>query len=976
MLKKSILFIAISFSVQLLFAQGFNSTSGRNHPELNWQVAETEHFLIMYPERIAGIEGEAAAIAEQTYEALSKNLEVTFDQKIRMYLSDEDEVNNGFAVPFSRPYTNIWVNLNDYSEIWTGQEKWLRKIVAHELAHIFHFEAVKSPLGLLQYTFTNPLPGFWTEGLAQYETEKWDSQRGDRWLRKAIFDDDLNYSSGQSLEDGRLRYALGNSQLRYFAEQYGDTSLANLLQYRKKILGLIEYHDFYSAFEETIEGGYSGFYDRWRKHVNVYYNTVASQMERTDSLYADEFGFPGQFYFDAAISPNDSLLAVLSLTSMSQPVRRLYITTTDSARENTLIGEGAINSDLSWQDPQRLLYSRMVRGKHSSLINDVFLYDFEKGKEIRLTVNRKAKFPAAGSSQNQIGYIVNEGGTGNLFVMNLETRKEERVTDYSGDVQLLWPLWIERENAWLVHRFGKDGDRNLVLIDPETGSEKTIDPERVDNRKAILSPDGGKIAYISLRDEVPNVFIHDFESGLESRFTNLFAGGEVFGWVADFDSTSEEHLIIGASESRKKDKLYFVSAGREVYQPELNLPETYASWRLQSPTNEIPSRIEPNSEVITDRYSYNAFRNLTHVASFGFPYYSDANDWGIFATSNWTEPLAKHTISGGGWLSIPDPLAKSYGALSYINNQLYPTLTFSVYQIPENGQFYGDEFLFEKYAGGDIAVSWPLDIFSSSYQASSWSVKLRYYSTEPLGKNRFVSNPNIATPQNATVTDLQLSWQIKKQRPWKNNRYHPLDGSGLRLSVKASEKILGSDTRTLTTDIHGYTVQPFFGLNRIFLEGRFQSQWGDNLPQNYIGFSRYDNVDISLPNDIPLQFFGDNERIRGYRAFVTGKQVAFGSVEYRIPFIPSLKTQVFGFIRLGGVSVSLFSDAGLVWDARSEYGETGTLQRWGAGAELKNEISIAGLSISHAFGVAQPAQQLFTDAKSDIYYRVQAVVPF
>ncbi len=930
----------------------------------------------MYPERISGIEAKAAAIAEKTYNALFKNLEVTFDQKIRIYLSDEDEVNNGFAVPFSRPYTNIWVNLNDYSEIWTGQEKWLRKVIAHELAHIFHFEAVKSPLGLLQYTFANPLPSFWTEGLAQYETEEWDSQRGDRWLRKAIFDDDLSYSSGQSLEDGRLRYALGNSQLRYFTEQYGDTSLANLLQHRKKLFGLIEYHDFGSAFDETVEGGYSSFFDKWRKHVNVYYNTVASQMERTDSLYADEFSFPGQFYFDAAVSPDDSLLAVLSLTSMSRPVRRLYITSTDSARNNTLIAEGAINSDVNWLDNNRLVYSRKVRGKHSSLINDLFLYDVEKEEEIQLTVNRKAKFPVAGSSQHQMGYIVNENGTGNLFVMNPEDRKEERITNYSGDIQLLWPLWIEHEKAWLVHKFEENGDRHLVLINPKTGSERSIDQGQVDNRKAILSPDGSKISYISLRDEVPNVFIYDFESGVESRFTNLFTGGEIFGWVSDFDSTGEEHLLIGASESRKQDKLYFVSAAREVYQPELNLPETYASWRHQSPANDIPSTIDSNSELISDRYSYNAFQNLTHVISFGFPYYSNKNDWGLFATSNWTEPLAKHTISGGGWLSVPDPMNKSYGALSYINNQLYPTLTFSVYRIPENGQYYGEEFLFEEYTGGDITINWPLDIFSSSYQSSSWSVKLRHYSTDPMGENRFTSNPNLEAPQNATVTDLKLSWQIKKQRPWKHNSYHPLDGTGVRLSVKASEKILGSDTRTLTTDIHSYTIQPFLGLNRIFMEGRFQSQWGNNLPQNYIGFSRYDNVDISLPNDIPLQFFGENERIRGYRAFVTGKQVAFGSVEYRIPFIPSLQTQILGFIRLGGVSLSLFSDAGVVWDAQSESGETGTIQRWGAGAELKNEISIAGLSISHAFGIAQPAQQLFTDTKTDIYYRIQAVVPF
>ena len=976
MFKKLYLFVILILFAQVVYSQGFNSTSGRNHPELKWQVAETQHFLIMYPDRIGGIESEAAAIAEETYDALSKNLEVEFDQKIRIYLSDEDEINNGFAVPFNRPYTNIWVNLNDYSEIWTGEEKWLRKVIAHELAHIFHFEAVKSPLGLLQYTFANPLPGFWTEGLAQYETEKWDSQRGDRWLRKAVFDDDLNFGAGQSIEDGRLRYALGNSQLRYFTEQYGDTTLADLLQYRNKLFGLFSYHDFEKAFDKIIDGGYSSFYDEWRKHVNVYYNSVAAQMERTDSLHSIEVNFPGHFYFDAAVSPDDSLLAVLSLTSMSRPVRRLYITETDSSQKSTLIGEGSINSDLSWLNVEKLLYSRMVRGENSSLLNDIFLYDYKKKKEKQITFNRKARFPVPGPSDNEIGYIVNESGTGNLFTLNLETGEEKRVTNFKGDVQLLWPLWVENENSWLIHKFEKNGERNLILIAPEYDSEKIIDSGNVDNRKAILSPDGSKIAYVSLRDQVPNVFIYDFESGVESRFTNLFTGGEVFGWLSDFNSTGNEHLIVGASETRKQDKLHAVSAAHDVYEPDMKIPEKYGSWRYQSPPNEIQSQIEPNPELITDRYSYNSFKNLTHVTSFGFPYYSEPNDWGFFATTNWTEPLGKHTILGGGWLSIPDPGGKSYGALSYVNNQLYPTLTFSIYQIPENGQFYADEYLFEEYSGGEISMNWPLDFFSAPYQSSNWAVQIRHYSTDPIGVNRFTNKANIATPQKATITDLQLSWQIKKQRPWKNNSFHPLDGSGLRLSLKASEKILGSDTRTLTTNIHGYTVQPFFGMNRFFLQGRLRSQWGNNLPQNYIGFSRYDNISINLPNSIPLQFFGENERVRGYREFVSGKHVAFGSLEYRVPFVSSLQTQILGFIRFGGVSMSLFTDAGVVWDGQSTSGNTGTIQRWGAGAELKNEISILGLSISHGIGIAQPAEKLFTETETDFYYRVQAAIPF
>ncbi|HMB99249.1 MAG TPA: M48 family metalloprotease, partial [Balneolaceae bacterium] len=150
-------FIFLFADVSVLYSQGFNSFSNRNHPYLKWQVAETEHFKIIYPQRIADIEPLAAAIAEESYSALSQNLEVEFEKKIRIYLSDEDEIVNGFANPIGKGYTMIWVNLNEYADTWTGDVKWLRKVIAHELGHIFHFKAVWSDLALLNYLVAEPL---------------------------------------------------------------------------------------------------------------------------------------------------------------------------------------------------------------------------------------------------------------------------------------------------------------------------------------------------------------------------------------------------------------------------------------------------------------------------------------------------------------------------------------------------------------------------------------------------------------------------------------------------------------------------------------------------------------------------------------------------------------------------------------------------------------------------------------------------
>ncbi|MDZ7721172.1 MAG: hypothetical protein U5K72_20285 [Balneolaceae bacterium] len=187
-MKKTLqIVLFIFFFSSDLFAQGFNIFNSRNHPHLDWQVVETEHFKIIYPDRISGIETLAGTIAEESYDALSKNMGVTFTEKVRLYLSDEDEIENGFANPIGRGYSMMWVNVNGFRAGRNGSVKWLRHVISHELGHIFHYKAVWSGMGMLQYIIATPIERHWTEGLAQYETEEWNSQRGDRWLRKGDF---------------------------------------------------------------------------------------------------------------------------------------------------------------------------------------------------------------------------------------------------------------------------------------------------------------------------------------------------------------------------------------------------------------------------------------------------------------------------------------------------------------------------------------------------------------------------------------------------------------------------------------------------------------------------------------------------------------------------------------------------------------------------------------------------------------------
>ena len=971
-----VIFLILPLTPQMAFPQGFNSFNGRNHPYLQWKVAETAHFKIIYPEQISGLQQKAAAIAEESYRVLSQNLDVSFDKKIRIYLTDSDEINNGFAVPFGNGHTNIWVNLNDYIDIWTGREKWLRKVIAHELAHIFHFKAIESNMGLWQFVVADPLPRFFTEGLAQYQTEKWDSQRGDRWLRMAVFDDMLNYNDGRSVYNTRLMYAIGNSQVRYFAEQYGDSALAGLLDTRKSFLNFWEFHDFQHAFRTTTGDSYDKFEDKWRKHVNVYYNTLASQLERVDSLQTDAESLPGTYFFDVKYNPANSQVAVLSIPSARRPFRQLILSKNGENGFNRILADGNLNADISWSsDGDKIVYSRLSRGKNSSLLNDIFLFDLNQNREIRITNSRRAISPVFSDEENSIAYIVNEEGTGNIFRRDLNSGEETKITDYSGDVQLHGLVRNKKRNELVVVRFDAQGNRNLVVIDEESLSEKVIDDGLTDNRMPVISPDGQKMAFTSLRDEVPNVFIYDFQKSETQRVSNLFTGAEVFDWVPASDSLPER-LVIKASETKMEESIFLIDPKRNITADVgITIPKAYSSWRKQSPVKEIPAFIEPDGNLITSDYSYQSFKNLTHAASIALPFYAGDDYWGIFGSTNWIEPLGKHLISGTGLVSFGD-LDNSYGILNYVNNQLRPSVIFSAFRIPGEARFYSDRFLIEQLSGGDITVSWPFDISGKPFRDDRLNIRFRYAETDPFQSRKFSDTFAAPAPLKAEKAELRLGWRTSFMKPGRNNAIHPLEGFGYKLLFSGAEKIAGSDVDYATLDASAFKILPSIGNQRVYLYGRFQAQFGNPVPQDFIGLSRFEKIEVDLPDEISFIQSNQLDRVRGYREFVAGNRVVFGSVEYRIPFLPSLQTRILDSIVFGGTSIALFGDAGVVWEARRIDGSQSTEERYGFGVELKNRLNLFGLDIGHAVGIAQKYDELFSGSKYDSYYRVKASVPF
>jgi WD40 repeat protein len=971
---KTVLFLVLGMLPALTAsAQGFQLFNGRNHPELKWQVAETAHFRIMYPRHLAGIEAEAAPIAEATYTALSRNLGVSFDKKIRIYLSDEDEILNGFAVRIGNGHTNIWVHVNDVATTWSGQTKWLRTVLSHELAHLFHYRAVEGSLGFADIFFGDPLPNFWTEGFAQYQTERWDAYRGDQWLRTAVLDDRLSYEDGRSIWNGRLLYASGNAQLRYFADRFGDSTLAAVLAHREKYLfGLVKVHDFYAAFEETTDKTYREYFDDWRRHMNVYYNTLAGQMENPDSLGSEPLTLPGQYLYDVRYSPDTTNIAVVSVTSIRRPVRRLYVVDTRK-KTRTLAAEGSIDGPVSWSpDGQTIAFSRLIRGERGSLLSDLFTVRADGKKLRRLTNSRRASSPAFSPDGRLIAFIGSDAGTANLFLLDPVSGREQKLTHYSGDVQIGSLAWHPFLPKIAFARFDADGRRDIQVLDIEAGTIAPATDGTYEDHGPIWSPDGKQLAYTSLRDRVPNIFAVDLDSGDHRRVTNLVAGARVVQWVQPDSLRPVGSLVALVTPSKEGDEAHRFDAARTVTAPEPVLPAPYTRWLTHEPPNTVPARVAPDPNLIVERSPYRSLRNLTHVASLALPYYNTSDDWGVAGVTSWTEPLGKHLFALTGSLSIPTPRENSFVLASYINNQWVPSINLNAYSLLPSVQAYGDTFLADGLTGGDLSFDWPIDLGLKPYTATRFEVRARYLRIEPLNESDFQgASPMLPAPAEGRQADLRLSFVRKRLRPYADNLIHPLDGHGWRLEASGGARVLGGDTEFVRGEVSTFAVLPAFGLQRLYVYGRAAAILGDVFPQHRVGFSRFDDLQITAP-EVGLLSFVDADRVRGYRAFALGNRMAFGTVEYRMPVAPSLQTTVLGVVSLGATTLALFADGGMVWQDRLQL-----TRRLGVGAEVKNVLVLGGaLQIAHAIGIGQPYDGLGTDRNYDLYYRLRAALPF
>ncbi|MBN1352900.1 PD40 domain-containing protein [candidate division KSB1 bacterium] len=947
---------------------GFQLFNQRNHPELKWEVIETEHFKIIYHQWLEQTASQAAAIAEASYGPITANLEFHPSSKVPIYISDQDEIANGYDLGSS--YIAIWVNVNHYLDWSTGEDKWLRKVIAHELVHYIHFSAIRTWLGFLGEGLSGT-PRWFAEGVAQYESETWNLHRGDHTLRTAVMDDEMDFLSGRFPSDGALLYASGNSMVRYLADTYGDDKLVQILKHRSR--KIIPYYSFGNAFRKAINKSVYDFYREWRRHVNVYYNSFHAQKEDIVEI-GKKMSLPLNYIYGFRIAPDSAFAALSGFRDMNDRLPRLWIMKLDSTRKIRILEHNSVHPNFAWSpDGKQIAYAKTRRGKHGSLIPDVYISSL-KGEKRRLTSDLRASDPDWSPCGKFIVCVVNDQGTANLIKIAIESGDISPLTRFAGDVQVRQPRWSP-DGEWIAFVLSDSpGNRDIAAISSDGSRFTKITDDSLDDRNPCWSPDAFEIAYTSYTGITGNIVKkrlgespREWASEPAIQLTDVGDALYLMEWAGNILGDSRrDSLIVSTNRTRYQTELFKLPANRSPQISALQIKPRFESWQTHLPPNGLPPfRVQPDADISIEKlYPYRSWRHINHFATIPLPTVSNET-YGLGLVTFWGEPLGKHTFLGIGEI-FPTAASHSRWIVSYLNNQWHPTFALSSFYFPLSAQIFDDELLFEEERGVALQAFWHFnrgdDLLSNHTLVSdlTWAIN------EPVDIQRFAQSE--FKPQMKRIGEIGLEYRWKRLYPNRQNQIHPRNGCGVKLRLALSDRAWHSELTYQRYEGELFCNLPIPLMDHVlYLQTKVQAVQGDQLTQRSIGFDKYDQLDFGL--GLPL---GERDRLRGIHEYMLGDRLLMLNAEYRFSILSDLGWVVAG-CRFGRITGAFFSDNGAAW-RRHEIPFRKVAFKNTIGFELKNRLSVAGLSFVHSLGWAQ--QLTNENADTEVYYRIRSVMPF
>lgn len=587
-----------------------------------------------------------------------------------------------------------------------------RHVIRHELCHVFMTAKIANILRLHRQSQDRLPPLWFTEGLAEYWSTKWDAT-AEMMIKDAVIN---NYMVG--LDDWErfygtfFMYKMGQNALMYIAEKYGS----------EKILQLIENfwmsEDFETIMKKTIGRDYSAFDREWlydlKKKYLPEFSSEDSPSAKSTVVYSGDFGHKPAYYNDKNKEEiyfigNKTGYTCVYKVNLKNPSR--LITVIEGEKSEIFEEFHYFRTGLDISSSGVLAFSTK-----SGASDALHLYDVKNETLVTsfyfdeiVQINS----PSFSSDGNTIVFsALDFGGKCDLYEFNLKDKKLERLTnDYYDDRD----PDISPDGKYIVFSSdrtysGVDNNYNLFILRKE---DKTIHQfttgEHVD-LSPDFSPDGRYIIYTSTKGGIQNIWL----AVVKEENNILKVTGATVKKITNFTTTAMDPRWAG------NNKITFAAFENKKLSVRLMTVEDSTLKNLDS-VNIL------NFAKINELWTWNKIKGIPRKTDLK---YKRQYSLDIATTNINADPV--FGASAGGILALSDLLGNDqYYFLVYNNSETGEEFfksfnvavsrvslgqrlnyAYGVYHLSGTKYDFGDAFsYFERTFGGYFAMSYPLSYF-------------------------------------------------------------------------------------------------------------------------------------------------------------------------------------------------------------------------------------------------------------------------